>query len=369
MIKLTDEKIGTREFIAIIMLSIGLKLAGTTPSILYEHAKSAAWIIPFFYIFTVGIPLLLLISLIKKYRKGLLDLIDHLAGKVFGSILCFILFIITFLHVLIENRNYVDITNTLFYPKTPLIILAFILAFTAFFVSNRGLKAIANGSWLMTPVFQITLAVLLFITWKDANWMRIFPLAGPGIGTLLKESVNYSVFFSEIILLAAFFPFVRSYKNYRFATFFGFGITLFQMALFLALYVMVFDYPSTVLMRYPFQELTRIAEFGPSLNHIEGAFFVLWLIAAIFRLSIYIYLSSFLLGKFLNVESFEKLLLPLTGLIAFAGLLTENTFTYAPMLEAFTKVSSVIYIALPFLLWLLSKLKGKENEKRENAYH
>lgn len=236
----------------------------------------------------------------------------------------------------------------------------------SYFVAKRGLTAIGNASWFIIPTLEIALVVLIFAVWREVGFERIFPIAGPGVTTLFKESLNHSSLFGEIILLAAFFPFVRSYNHYRFASLLGLGVALFKMAVFLALYVMVFDYPSTVLMAYPHQELTRIAQFGTAFTHVEGGFFLFWLIASIFRFAIYLYLTAFFLGGALKMKKFEKLIFPLMGLVALGGSLPANVFQIDPYQNLLFNIASWIIISLPFFLWILSKWKGGEKNNEAN---
>ncbi|AOV07289.1 GerAB/ArcD/ProY family transporter [Sporosarcina ureilytica] len=366
MMKIKDEKIGTREYFSMILLTIGMKVTDSTPAYLFQQGGNATWLMPFFQLIIVGIPFLLLLSLIKKYQRGLVDLIFHLSGRIFGSFICFILFFLLFLAITIRSKSYVSITNTLFYQKTSIVLLTFALLFTSFFIAKRGLKAIANVSWLILPVFQITLLTLLVVVWKDINWLRLFPLAGPGLGTLLKESFNHSFILGEFILLAAFFPYVRTYRNFQLSSLLGLGVTIVKLMVFLATYMMVFDYPSTKRMAYPHQELTRIAEFGPSLTHVEGAFFYFWIFASLFKFAIYLYLLAFFLGGAIQFKKFEKLLVPLVGLLALSSLLPENTYTLTPFRGILFKIGSWITIGLPFLLWTLSKWRGGEQNKETN---
>ena len=179
MIKIVDDKIGTREFFSIILIAIGMKVTDTTPSLLYEKGANAAWIIPFFYLITIGIPFLVLLSLLKKHEKGLVDLLFHLTGKVGGTLISFILFLLIFFSTTTSSRSYIAIANTLFYPKTPVIILTFALLITSFLVAKRGLTAIGSASWFIIPTLEILLLILIVAIWKDAHWLSIFPYCWP----------------------------------------------------------------------------------------------------------------------------------------------------------------------------------------------
>ncbi|MFD1929510.1 GerAB/ArcD/ProY family transporter [Sporosarcina siberiensis] len=359
MINNADEKIGTREFFAIIWLTIGMKLTYTTPSLLYKVGNVAAWMIPFFYAITIGIPFLVLLSLLKKHEKGLTELLTQLTGKYIGSFLSFVLFSIVFLEIILINRNYISITNSYFYPETPVYILMILLLGSSLYIAKRGFSAISNGTWFITPALLVILYTLIFLSWKELNWVRIFPVFGPGIGKLVMNSVTNSSIVGEIILLTAFFPFVRSYKSFKIASFSGFGISLFSVAVFIIVYIMVFDYPSVLNMGYPHHELTRMVNIGIHINHIEGMFFIFWVIGSVFRFAILLYLAVVFLGASLCIKQFESLLIPVTGLILISSLLPENIFTMALFRDIIIKTSSGVLIILPFILWIIDKWKGR----------
>ncbi|MDS9471683.1 GerAB/ArcD/ProY family transporter [Sporosarcina pasteurii] len=369
MNKNEDGKIGTREFFSIVLLIIGVKVTDETPGYLFQLGGNATWLIPFFQLVIISIPFMLLLALIKKYEKGLIELIFHLSGKFLGSVICFTLFFIMFFSITNRSKSSASIISTLFYQKTSVSLLTLALLLTSFFIAKRGLKAISSGTWLLIPVLEITLILLLFIVWKEVSWLRLFPLAGPGLGTLLTQSFNHSFILGEVILLAAFFPYTRTFKNYQLASLLGLGVAAFKLMLFLAIYVAVFDYPSTKRMAYPHQELTRIAEFGTSISHVEGFFLYFWLFAILFRFAICLYLLAFFLGSALRLKNFEKLLVPLAGLIALSSLLPANTYILIPYREVMFKIGSWLLITLPFFLWALSKLRGgrQDNETNNSA--
>ncbi|MFK4996771.1 GerAB/ArcD/ProY family transporter [Bacillus sp. N9] len=163
---------------------------------------------------------------------------------------------------------------------------------TSYLIAKRGLEVISRAAWLIIPTIQFLFVILVISVWKEVSFLHIFPIAGPGLKQLTLASLSHSALVSELILLSAFFTFNRSYKSYRFASLIGFIISCVQLALFLALYIMVFDYPSTLKMAYPHQQLTRIAEFGENLSHVEGVFLFLddWIRCSLFNLFIFDYL-------------------------------------------------------------------------------
>lgn len=358
MIKAADGKIGTREFTSIILLSIGIKLSDTTPNLYFVEGGNAAWILPIISFVVIGVPFFILLSLLKKHDAGLMELLSNLTGKYVSGIIGLCLFLIMLNGTAINSRAYIDIVNTMFYPKTPIPILLFLLLAFSFLIAKRGFETIGRTAWLILPILEVILLTLIIFVWKDTNWTQIFPIAGPGMEQILKASVTHSSVFGDVILLAAFFSFVRSYEDYRFSSLFGLGLSCFKIAVFLALYTAVFDYPEVSSMAFPFQQLTRIANFGEIITHVEAIYFGFWMISVVIHFSIHLYLTAYFFAGALRLAKFEPLILPMAGLTLFIGLLPENILQINGYKEMLIKSSSVLLISLPFILLIVDRWKG-----------
>ncbi|MBS4178942.1 GerAB/ArcD/ProY family transporter [Lederbergia citrea] len=363
MIKTADGKIGTREFFSIIILDIGIKATDTTPNFLFTDGKNAAWMMPIFSFVIILIPFLLLLSLLKKHEKGLMELLFNLTGKYIGGIIGFGLFLIVFSGTFINSRSYIDIVNVMFYPKAPVLLLLFLLLGVAsFLVAKRGFEAIGRTAWFLIPTIHIMLILLIILSWKELDWVRLFPIAGPGVTHIMKKSITHSSLYGDIILFAVFFSFIRNYKSFRLASFLGLGFSCAIIAVFLAIYTMVFDYPEIINMAYPYQQLTRIASLGEIITHVEAIFLGIWVISAAIHFAITLYLSAYLFAGALQLTEFEPLILPFAGLALLLGLHEENIFQVTTLREILFISSSWIFILLPFFLWTVDRWKGRVKE-------
>lgn len=86
---------GMREYMAIAILVIGMKITDDVPTILYQNLLNAAWMAPIITGIITVIPIYLLIKVITLYEsKNILDVIVHLFGKYIGFVVLFLLFII-----------------------------------------------------------------------------------------------------------------------------------------------------------------------------------------------------------------------------------------------------------------------------------
>lgn len=359
-IKQSDGKIGTREFTAIIILTIGIKFSDSTPSLLFEHTKTAAWISPFVFLICMGVPFLLLLSLLKKHKdKNLITLIKYYFGKPVGTLAGGILVLIMLGGCVFNSRSYVDIISVMFFTKTPVHFLLFVLLVTSYYVANRGFETIGRTSWLILPYITVVVFVLIIAVFPLFNVSNLFPIWGPGFIPLLKQSFSHSSLFSEMIILTVFYPYLRTDKDFRIASYIGWGFVTIQFAFFLAVYVMIYDFPSVQFMNYHFQHLTRSAQFG-TITHVESVFLGFWVMASIVHFSIYLYTTTALLGYTLNIQEFEPLLLPVTGLVFLLALIPENIVTTIYLGRNLMLIGATyIVIMIPILLWCMDKIRRK----------
>lgn len=357
MIKPSDGKIGTREFLSLLVLIILIKTADTSPLFVVESGQNAAWIMPVIFFIMISGPFYLLYDLLRKNEdRHFIELIYTLLGKPIGAIVIFLFFLVSIGSLIVQTRSTVNIVSTLFYPLSPRIMIFFILIFASYFVANRGLEAIGRTAWLSFPLLIALLLLGLILTVPLLNLGRLFPVAGPGTKTLLVESFKFSSLFSDVLLLAFIFPFVRSKKDFKLASIIGLSISTILFTMVIAVFLMVFDYPMIKHLSYPFQELTKMVELQIIVANYDSIFLAIWMIGSVIRFSIYLYITSLIFGYMLCLEEFEPLLLPFAGVVFMIGLLPENPITLVVLYQSMLlKVNSTFFIITPVILWFVSK--------------
>lgn len=358
MIKLNDGKIGAKEFFAMIIFMIGIKFKDGTPELLYEAGKNAAWMMPLFSLVFLLVPFLMLLSLLKKHQTGFLELIFKLTGNHVGSILILLLFVLFFGSVTVNYRIHAEIISTLFFTKTPVAILVFVIVAASLYIAYLGLETIGRISWLILPTFFALMIVLIAFTWRQINWGFFFPIEGPGLAAVLRESVKHSAIISEVILLSALYPFLQKERDFRSSFSIGIVFSCIQLAVFLVLLVLVFDFPGVANINFPYQQLTRFVTIGPIISHAEGLFLGFWSIVTAIHFAIYLILLVFLFARLLRLKENARLLIPLAGIIFFLSLFPENVFQLTEYRKAYIAFKSWFAFCLVILLWVLDKWKG-----------
>lgn len=363
MIRVSDGKIGGREFFAILYTMMAIRITNSTPNLLLDAGITAAWVMPLLSAAFLFGPLLLLLPLLKKYNAGLRELLSHLTGNALGRLITLVMFVAIFSSTALNGRNYADIVITMYYPETSVFLIVVVLILGAsFYIAHRGLEAIGRTALLVVPIFMLTSVLLIFGVAKQLNILYLFPIAGSGAVELVKNSAAYSAFYGDIILVAVLYAHVRTHEAYRKASLWGLWVPAVKMAVFLAVYVMMFDYPAVQNIAFPYHHLTRMAMLGTLANHVEALFLALWFVGAAVHFAIYLYLSAYLLGKVIGYRQFEHLILPLAGAAVVFGMIPDNHMQGEHWRTLLLEVSSGIFLLLPVLLWTLDRFRKKAKQ-------
>lgn len=359
--KKLDGKIGLREFASVIMLTIGIKLTDMTPSLLFENGEQASWMVPLISSLIISIPVFFMLSLLKKYQdKGLIEVIYKITGKYIGAIIGVILFLILLVGTILNSRSYIDVISVMFFRTTPIYFLYLSLMIASAFVAMRGFETIGRTAWLIIPFIKVVLYMLVIYVWEDLNITHLFPLGGPGLDQIFLQSLEFSSIFSELILIGCLFQFVRNYKSFKIGGFIGAVNAVFDIVLFIALYIMVFSYPSVNNITFPFQALTQSANVASVLDHTESIYLAFWAMSSVVHFSLYLYLTVAIFAYTLKLKEPEPLILPFAGFVLLMGLIPENlNQTIFATRENLLVLTSAFLLPLPILLWIIDRIRGK----------
>jgi spore germination protein KB len=356
----SKQLIGIKEYIAIILLLISTKVTDDTPSILFEHMKNAGWMAPIINGLIAIIPIYLLIKVVSNYdNKNLAEVSDHLFGKIISFIILFILLAVSFLAVIVDTAIYTDIIGTMYFTKTPTIIIYGILMFVCAYGATRGFEQIGSVAWTVFPYLQVSLFFALILTIGEGNTAFLFPIMGSGAWEVIKESSLRLSIYADLLYLFFLYPYIKSKKVFKKGTWLALLFIVLNLSISLASYVFLFDYKTVMQLNYPYHEVIRTISLGFMIN-MEAFFLPFWLIASFVRFSIYLYVNALLFGHLFRIKHFEYLIPSLATLIVFLGMIPESpTFTIFDLREKLLLIATPLFFFLPCLIWVVAKLKGE----------
>lgn len=358
-------KIGIREYIAIILLTIGTKLADDLPAILYKPLYNAAWMTPIITGIIAIIPIYLLIKTMMYYKeKNLLEIIVHLFGKYTGFVVIFILWVIGSSAIIIDSAIYTDIIGTMYFTRTPTVVLYFVLIGVCAYGAKRGIEQIGSVARALIPYIKASFFLALILTMFHGNTDFLFPFFGPGEWEVIKESSIRLSIYGDILYLCLLTPYIRNANDFRKGTWIAFVILIAELTIAIFAYLILFDYSSVRMLNYPFHEVIRYINFG-FLANVEIFFFPFWLIATFVRFAVYLYLNGILFGRLFRIKNFEHMIPSLASLFLLIGMILENeSVALSEIRNLLLIVVTPLFFGLPCIMWIVAKLKGDyKNEK------
>lgn len=355
-----ENQIGLKEYIAMAIFLMGLKAGDDLPAILFDSMDNAGWMGPIIGGFIAILPIYLLLNLVQKYEgKTAIDIFCHVFGKHLGLFVLFLLWAVGFLYIVLDTAVYTDIISSMYFIRTPTIVLYVTLLGVSAYAAKRGLAQIGSASWIALPYLQVALLLAIVIMLIQGNRDFLFPLLGRGTGEVLKEGVWSVSLYMDFLYLFLLFPYVKSTKDFKKGSWIAFFLIICNIAISMVSYVMLFDFYSVKMLNYLFHEAIRTVSFG-FLTGIETFIFPFWLIAANIKFAIYLYISTFLFGQLFKIKHFEYLIPAFTTLIVFLGLLPESpTFTVHQITEWIGYIFTPVFFFLPIILWVITKWKGE----------
>lgn len=360
-------KIGIREYVAIIILVVGVKLSDDTPAILVEPLASAYWMAPLISGILSFIPIYLMIKVITFYKnKNLHDCILHLFGKYIGNCLSTILLLFGVCALIIDSAAYVDIIGTMYFNQSPKIMIYAVLMTASAYIAKRGLEHIGSISWLVLFYLLISLFVALLFSLQDGNGYFLFPIFGPSVWDVIKVSTSHVSIYADFFFLGLIAPYIVSAKAFKKGTMIGLGTVSILLCFSFLTYLFVFDYEGLKMVNYPFHELIRLVRLG-FLTNVETFFFPFWVIATFIRFSFYLYLIALFMGGIFNIKNFEYLIPTIATIIPIIGMVPEApTFTIFALRDTLLEIISPVFLIFPCLMWLIAKLKGEFRHDKAN---
>ncbi|WP_230495441.1 GerAB/ArcD/ProY family transporter [Pseudoneobacillus rhizosphaerae] len=360
-------KIGIREYIAMVILMIGTKLADDLPSILFQKLENAAWFTPIIAGFISIIPIFFLIKVLSQYPKtNLMEILQIILGKPIGYLFVFMLWIMGLAANTFDTAIYTDIIGTMYFTETPTIFIYIVLMAVSAYGAKKGLEQIGSVAASVITYIKVSLFIALILAFSNGNINYIFPIFGPGKWEVVKESSLKVSLYIDFIYLGVIASYVSSTKAFTKGTWISLIIVIIEIPIAMLAYLCLFDYESVKLLNYPFHETIRYISLG-FLTNIETFFFPFWLLASFVRFSIYLYISAVMFGWLFKIKNFEYLIPPFATLLVILGMIPETpTFTVADMKAKALSFATPTFFFLPLILWSIMKIRGgNKNEKKE----
>lgn len=364
MIQKKEYKLGKREIISLILPVVGIKFADMTPTLLFDETETASWLAILVSALCFLLSFLVFLSVMKKYPdKGMVEVFYIIFGKYMGFVVGLVFFLLFLVGTAVDTRSYVNIISTLYFPKTPFLVLYFLLFLVCVFVAKKGMEGITRTSFIFLLPLKVGLLLLIILMWDRLEFSYLFPIFGRTWENIFITGFKFMPLFVEIMALAVFMTFFRDFSTYKKSSLISFAIVSFELVTFFLFYIMLYDVPLVTEITYLFHETTRNVSAGRVLANPETIFLPIWLLATFIRFSFYLYITTALFSYLFNIKKIEPLLIPFAALLIGLGMLPENPVQseYIIRENVIFRFGSFYFFFLPFMMWIFAKRKERKS--------
>jgi spore germination protein (amino acid permease) len=354
--------IGYREALALLAIALSSKVFLTCPRNLAELGLTAGWLVSLVQLLVALIAVLPMLALLKAYPEHtLIEISEAIAGPVAGILVSMVQFLFFMGTAIIVMRQFTETIIVALLPTTPISIITIFLLLGIIYPCYLGIEALSRGAWLLMPFLLFGLIGVLLLILPRTHLDYLFPLWGPGLTQIIKAGAIKSSMTGEILLVSIFNPYLRERKQIKTVVIGSLIIYGILFTLTMAIYEMVFPYPSAVtLLPYPLYMLARIIYYGRFLQRVESIFIFIWVFSLLVTISSLFYGATLSLARGLKLPVYQPLLFPLAILVYSVNFLIPN-FPAGAWLDSHVlhNYSFIVAFGLPALVWLMVKIWNK----------
>lgn len=362
-----EGKVANREAMVLVVVLNITELFLTFMAELAEVGKSGAWLIVLIATVVTAVFFLPTALLAEKFpEKSIVEVGEELAGPYLNGIFSFIFTLFFLVSAAVVLRQYAERVLTVSIPELPISVAMGGMLLGSLAACMLGLEAMARSSLFIFYFIGFTVLLVSLLTYPYWQFGYLFPLAGAGTGTLLKEGIFRSSLLTGVLLLPVIFPSLKT-SRIRLTGLLAIGTGGLTIAFTMVAMLMTFETSVLQNMSLPSFELTRLIYLGRFLQRLESIFVPIWALVGMMHIAIGIYAASAVITRFLRLPYHRPFVLPV-GIISYALAflpvnLSQVLWVDFNLVRAYGFVPALILPALIYFAAWLRKRGGGSVEK------
>lgn len=284
-------------------------------------------------------------------------------GKKLGKIIG-ILFPIFFLLVSsILQRGLSIILNTVFFPKTPEILILIFSYLVISYAVFKGIESIGKVCEILGPFYLLSAIIFFLFTISDIRIDRLKPQLESGLYPSLTGTPLILSFIGICIIMGMYIPICNHPENGFIAKFTAVSLGISVILMLVITTIGIFSYPQAKNMINASLELTRFVHLGDFFERVEAIWLMIVIGAAITASASMIWAFSVGISQIVGLNTYKPLVLPavlvsfVIGITSFKNsldLVTFSLYSY-PLMAIFVETGLEMFL---FFAALILKKKG-----------
>lgn len=362
------QKIGKFEAISILIVITINQIITNLPNIIVVSAGSAAWINVIYTCIITVVFCLLICKLFKPFSSNdILDISEFLGGKFLKTAVGIVYALLFTFITGITLRYLTNSLKLIYFPKAPIVFLLLIFLIPTVISARRGSAAVCKVNLIFTPIFLISILVVVFATIKDFSIEGFLPILGFGAKQTFLVGLNNSFSFSGFAYLYFLIPKLKNpddFKKIALSSVIISGIYLLLTVISLLMLFPFITFSDELLSIYL---LSRVIEFGRFFQRVDAIFILIWILGFFSFLAFSFNIISDILKKILNLKAHREMIYSTASLIFGIALITTN-IAFIKFIQnivfKYLVISIVFIISLTVLI--LANLKQKRRKYNES---
>ncbi|SDK09977.1 GerAB/ArcD/ProY family transporter [Natronincola ferrireducens] len=354
----TGEISSGQSYIMIISIMIGTGVLGLARSVAMI-SKQDAWISIILNGIVICFMTGIIILLSNKFPKHtFLKYASILLTKPIAYLIVFLYGVYAILTTALVIRITCEMVNTWFLPRTPMIVISFVIVSTLVYITKDGLTFVGRFNEIV--VFSIIPFVLLiFPSLSEASILNLRPVGGSGFINIIKGVPPAFYAFAGYEVLFLIYPYIsnKNKNNLRYSVLSIAFVTILYTSI-VASQIALFGYQEIVGILYPSINYLDVLEF-PIIVRIEIFFTFFWIFAVLGTLTIQYIAGCIAFKSILKTKQISKFVYILSPIVFVISLIPQNSMEVMEFSGVMGNINIGFGIILPVLLLFMYIVKRK----------
>ncbi|MFC4767638.1 GerAB/ArcD/ProY family transporter [Effusibacillus consociatus] len=355
--------LGRVELFSLIVIAGVSDIFLSFPQQLVLYGGPAGWMIPLISMLFSLVVWGIMGPVLARRREGnLVSLSRRYVGGWWAGIVSLLVVIFLLLYTASTMRLFTETVITTVLPKSPISFVAVPFLLAVVYYAYMGVEGLSRVAWFLTPWLLIGLVALLALNGNWVNPEYMFPFWGNGIVNLLIDGASFTGMFINILFLAILASLLRNPKDSVRIGIWNIVVVGIAYALVTLVFIMVFSPEAATRSPFPMYQLGRLIYAGRFIQRLEAAFVFIWVAMALIKLSLSIWISSYLIAAASGMPVYRPLVFPI-ALIVYS--LSFAVGSFPEMLEwnnLLLRRSWTVVIGLPLLTLVWVRFKNRKGE-------
>ncbi len=367
--KAAKNKISTRQLFFIFTIIFSSPATRFLPKYAAAKAGQAGWLSPIMSIIPFIVIILVIDSILKKYKdQSMAEIITNVFGKYLGKLILMLYLLWTFYVTAMFTRFYVERLTGSIYPNINNNILIILTFIPIAYILRSGYTVIARMGEIVLPFIGTALFLLALFLLPSVKVDNILPVYFNDIMPMLKGSLSST---GVIAYLFPLFFLSDNLVNLKSLRKFGYiSVAVNIMSIILVDFVTIGVLSSSVTRRSPTPVLSVVKQISilDTIENIEAIVVAIWIFTDFILISTCFTILLKLIKSIFKLSDTKPLINTLAILIYYLSMgVSINKFELDEFSDKLIiPINLVMGFGFPIILFIMSKFKKTKNRTNKN---